>query len=51
MIRCSECKYLEERHFKHKTFLICTLSKILRIWTKVPKTHPHWCPKWKEENK
>lgn len=54
MIRCSECTYLGTVKTKStKTLYSCPWHRTENgthvYWTKVPKRHPHWCPKCKEE--
>lgn len=46
MIRCGECDGLCCRQIKSKTFYHCE-ARPDRLWDKIPKTHPRWCPKWK----
>ena len=55
MIRCSECTKLEEIPLTHKTLYYCFLQRMeakhgiweCKLWERIPKTHPRWCPKWK----
>ena len=53
MIRCSECANLLPWRFGEKSFCSCSLHRTDNgtrvVWTKVPKRHPHWCPRYKEE--
>ena len=55
MIRCSECERLEPLTIKHKRFWFCkeycSLNGCGNLWKQMPKRHPHWCPKRKEEKK
>ena len=56
MIRCSECKQFAELPIQTKTFYYCGLkptcgTDMMKLWDKVPKAHPRWCPLWREEKK
>ena len=60
MICCSECEYLAlwpdrisvRWPIKRKTLYSCVVHQTdngtSTMWKKIPKTHPHWCPKYKE---
>ena len=50
MIRCSECDGLCCRHIQSKAFYHCE-ARPEKLWLKEPKTHPRWCPKYKEGKK
>ena len=58
MIRCSECQNFKKFSFPNKTFYYCYLEKkrkgcgnmeVCRLFDRVPKAHPRWCPLWKEK--
>ena len=53
MIRCSECERFHKVGLRNvftgneKIFWECR-SYCGRLWSRIPKTHPRWCPKYKE---
>ena len=53
MIRCSECKQFDKLEIKHKSFYYCAIMHTngfdFKLWQKVPKEHPRWCPIYKGE--
>ena len=53
MIRCSECKHFDKMPIKTKVFYYC-IKKYdfnFKLWDKIPKTHPRWCPIYQEGKK
>ena len=55
MIRCSECDWFHKVVIRNvftgneKIFWQCQGYYGERLCERIPKTHPRWCPKWKEE--
>ena len=55
MIRCSECDQLQKFGMRNvftgreKVFYECKAYHYCwRLMSKIPKTHPRWCPRYKE---
>jgi len=56
MIRCSECTKLDKIPLSTKTLYYCFQQRMekengiwgCKLWERVPRTHPRWCPLWKE---
>ena len=54
MIRCCECEHCWPLRVQHREFYFCEALGMCdgaykKLWNKVPKGHPRWCPKRKEE--